>query len=68
MVSKNEIKERSSRAKKLSVYTEEERELAKLLIEQVNKIYVVGWEEKHILEERFLSIIRFNRGNKWKHC
>jgi len=66
MVSKNEIKERTNRAKKLSVYTEEERELTKELISQVHKLYYVGWEERKILEEKFLKVIRGNYGKVFK--
>lgn len=58
MVSLIELKKLRKRKKRLSIYTDEEKEFCEKLIETIKEIYFVGIDDKMLLEEKLLKVIR----------
>lgn len=61
MVTTKDLKRLYDRKKKLSIYTDEEKEFCEKLIEAIREIYFVGREDKMLLEENLLKVIRGNK-------
>lgn len=58
MTTREDLKRRYKRKKKLSIYTDEEKEFCGKIIEAIRKVYFVGREDKMLLEEEILKVIR----------
>ena len=58
MTTKEDLKRILKRKKKLSIYTDEEKQFCERIIEAIREIYFVGREDKMLLEEKLLKVIR----------
>lgn len=58
MTTREDLKRRYKRKKKLSIYTDEEKEFCERIIGAIRKVYFVGREDKLFLEDILLKVIR----------
>ena len=58
MTTREDLKRRYKRKKKLSIYTDEEKEFCEKIIEAIRKVYFVGREDKLFLEDILLKVIK----------
>ena len=58
MTTREDLKRIYKRKKKLSIYTEEEKKFCEDLIGAIREVYFVGREDKFLLEENLLKVIR----------